>query len=145
MKKEGKINNKTLVFLGVGLLLVLIIGFMIWSSSFKTKSDSISIQCESACDTAQTNSFCLVERKVNNNLEATCKTLAEDSQYSEYGVKPCPTISCESQSTDQTCVTGLGGTWELPIAGGCSQSGTKIRRQVTSTDEPPTQGQICCR
>jgi hypothetical protein len=47
---------------------------------------------------------------------------------------------------DQTCVSGLGGSWESPLSnGGCEQSGEKIRIKITPSDNPPIQGQICCK
>ncbi len=138
-------NNKTLIFLAIGILLVLVIGIIIWSSSTKPKPNPLSIQCQNACEINSFSGFCSMERKVND-VRATCKTLAEDSQYAEYSVEACSGISCEPQDIDQTCVSGLGGTWESPTAEGrCSQSGPKVRRQITPSDEPPIGGQICCR
>lgn len=113
-------------------------------------SSPISAQCKFACDSAQKTSFCDVERKVTESITTTCKELATNSQYSSYNVQPCSTIDCNpiptAQELDQTCVTGLGGTWENPTSGGgCAPGGNKIRRQVTPSDNPPSAGQICCR
>ncbi len=87
----------------------------------KPKPDPVSIQCQNACEGNSVYGFCSMERKVDDDLKATCKTLAETSQYAKYNVESCPEISCEPQDIDQTCVEGLGGTWEFPLAdGGCS-------------------------
>ena len=145
IEERGRKNNKILIFLALGILFVLIIGIIIWSLSTEPKPDPLSLQCQNACEGNSVYGFCSAERKVNNELKITCQTLAEDSQYVKYGVETCPEISCEPQDLDQTCVIGLGGTWESPTAeGGCSQGGAKVRRQVTSPDEPPVEGQICC-
>lgn len=145
MKKEGGMKNKKLVFLALSVLLILTMGIIIWNLSTKSKTDSISVQCKFACETNSVYGFCSAERIVNDDLKATCKTLAENPQYAKYGVETCPTISCDHQDLDQTCVSGLGGTWEFSLADGtCSQSGTEIRRQVTPSDNPPIEGQICC-
>ncbi len=111
------------------------------------KPNPIDVQCRSACENSQRTAFCFVERKVNNELTTTCDELSKNSLYVQYDVEICPAISCAvQQEADQTCVTGLGGTWEFPDAEGkCLQSGIKIIRKVTSSDGPPVQGQICCR
>ena len=79
-----------------------------------------------------------------------CDELSKNSAYAQYNVETCPAISCAAQqgagTADQTCVTGLGGTWEFPDAqGNCPQSGEEIVRKLIPSDNPPTPGQICCR
>jgi len=147
IEEEGKKNSKILIFLALGVLFALIIGIIIWGSSKpELKPDPISIQCQYACEIGEVYGFCSAKRNVEDDVRATCKTLAEDSQYAEYNVESCLEISCGPQDLDQTCVSGLGGTWESPTADGeCSQGGAKIRRPVTPSDEPPIEGQICCR
>jgi len=54
----------------------------------------LSEQCAFACESGQKVAFCDVKRKVNNDLKLSCETLAKDSEYSRYNIKPCPAISC---------------------------------------------------
>ena len=110
----------------------------------------ITVQCQNQCDAESKIGFCDVERRVTEIIVTTCYELSTNPSYTQYGIQACPTVSCATQSgtqtMDQTCVSGLGGTWEIPTAnGGCEQSGTKIRRELNSSDNPPVNGQICCR
>jgi len=154
MEKEETRSNKKIIFIASGILLVLIIGIIIWGIysriESKPKLNPIDAQCRFACENAQRTGFCFVERKVNDELTATCDELSKNPLYAEYNVEACPAISCVAQENqkekDQTCVTGLGGKWEFPDAQGkCPQSGEEVIRQVTPSNEPPVQGQICCR
>jgi hypothetical protein len=114
----------------------------------EVKPNPIDVQCGFDCENAQRTAFCFVERKVNDALTTTCDELSKNSLYAQYNVETCPAISCvvQTEATDQTCITGLGGTWESPdTEGNCPQSGIKIIRQVTPSDNPLIQGQICCR
>ena len=111
--------------------------------------DPITFQCASACESQQKVAFCDVQRSFEGGL-ATCNELATNSQYSQYNVQTCPSISCTipgtggTQTNDQTCA-GLGGTWVAPTESGtCPSQEGKLTRKRTPTDSPPTEEQICC-
>ena len=142
-------NNKKLirVIIIIFVLIVILVGVILILDK-EEKPNPIDVQCRFACESSQRTAFCFVERNVNDELTTTCDELSKNSLYTEYNVETCPAISCvvQQEEADQTCITGLGGTWESPDAEGkCLQSGIKIIRQVTPSDEPPVQGQICCR
>jgi len=133
------------------VLIVLIAAILIYNFVIKrekvTPPNPINVQCQNQCNLSSKIGFCDVERKVTESLTTTCYELAKNSQYAQYNVQSCPAITCvTSAQIDQTCVTGLGGTWETPTASGdCTQSGTKIRRELNASDNPPVAGQICCK
>lgn len=145
--KTGTRKKRTLlIVLLVFVVLIVLIAVILILKKEKIEPNPIDVQCEFACESSQRTSFCFVERIVNDELTTTCDELSKNSLYAEYNVETCPAISCVVQEIDQTCVTGLGGTWEFPDAEGkCVQSGIKIIRQVTPSDQPPISGQICCR
>ena len=144
-------GNKKLVWAIVIILIIIaVVAIVLILEKKEPEPNPIDVQCKFACDNNQRTAFCFVERKVTNKLTTTCDELSTDSQYTEYNVATCPAISCASQqetdAEDQTCVTGLGGSWEFPDSqGNCPQTGIKIVRQVTPSDNPPVAGQICCR
>ena len=141
---------KIVIFISALVIFLAVIVFLSISFLQKPQPDSVSTQCAFACESGQRNAFCSVEMTLSNGA-ATCEQLASQSQYSSYDVKPCPAISCTvsapgaANAADQTCLTGLGGTWQTPISGSCPQSGIKIIKQVNASDQPPITGQICCR
>ena len=160
-KKRGKMENYhqtnetgtrkkrglLIALIVLGLLVVLVAVILILEKE-KVEPNPIDVQCRFACENAQRTAFCFVERKVNDELTTTCDELSKNSLYAEYNVETCPAISCvvQDEAIDQTCVTGLGGTWESPDAEGkCPQSGEEIVRKLTPSDESLIQGQICCR
>ncbi|MCX6749743.1 MAG: hypothetical protein NTW17_03315 [Candidatus Pacearchaeota archaeon] len=116
----------------------------------KEKPDPVSTQCTFACESGQKTSFCLVELKLKNDLTATCEELSKDSQYLEYKVQQCPSISCTVSAeeaahlADQTCITGLGGKWETPVNDKCPLTGEEMTWKLIPSDNPPITGQICC-
>jgi hypothetical protein len=139
-------RKKILIISVIAIFLILVISLFIILG--KPKPDPVSVQCKFFCDTNQKAGFCSFEIQVNNNLRTNCNELSKNSQYTKYNVEPCSAISCAitAQEADQTCVTGLGGKWELPIGENtCPQSGDKIVRKINSSDESPVAGQICCR
>lgn len=144
------VSQKAILILALIIFLAVVV-IVIVSFTGKQKADPLSAQCEFACQTGQQTGFCEVERTLSNGATATCDQLSSDSQYSSYNVQPCSAISCvvsaqeAAHLADQTCITGLGGTWETPVDGTCPQSGIKVVRQVNSSDQPQTAGQICCR
>ena len=153
MEKRGAGNQKKIliaIIISVFLICAVIVGFLFFQKNKSAQPDPVSEQCAFACESEQKVAFCNVERTVGN-LKLTCDELATNSQYTSYNVETCATISCEEYeqeqaSIDQTCVTGLGGTWQTSEATGtCPQTGDKIVRQVTPSDNPPQVGQICCR
>jgi hypothetical protein len=141
-------DNKKLIRVIIIIFVLIVISVaVILILKKEVKPNPIDVQCRTACENAQRTAFCFVERKVNNALTTTCDELSKNSLYVQYNVETCPAISCVvQQEADQTCITGLGGTWESPdTEGNCPQSGIKIIRQVTPSDNPLIQGQICCR
>jgi hypothetical protein len=142
-------SNKKLVrvIIIILALIVISVAVILILEKEEIEPNPIDVQCRFDCESNQRTAFCFVERKVNDTLTTTCDELSKNSLYSGYNVETCPAISCVVQEeADQTCVTGLGGTWESPDAeGNCPQSGIKIIRQVTPSDNPSIQGQICCR
>ena len=151
LEKRGLSKNSILIII---ILTVLVISVLIYSFAIKkekiSEPDPLSEQCSFACETHQKAAFCDVKRKVDETNTATCNELATNPQYSQYNVQACSGISCSTQQgtqpLDQTCVSGLGGTWEQPAdTGRCVQSGEKVRRLLTPSDSPPTAGQICCK
>jgi len=141
-------NKKSIrVIIIIFVLIVISVGIILILEKEKVEPNPIGVQCRVACENAQRTAFCFVERKVNDELTTTCDELSKNSLYAQYNVETCPAISCVVQEeADQTCITGLGGTWESPDAqGNCPQSGIKIVRELTPSDESPIQGQICCR
>jgi len=115
-------------------------------------ADPIFKQCEDACTSGNKALFCDFTRRFNN-VAVTCDDLATNPQYSEYNVKSCSAIDCNpvkteeqiAQEADETCVTGLGGTWENPdLNSMCPIGDGKAGIKLTSSDNPPSAGQICC-
>lgn len=139
-------KRKKVILISAIILFVAIAAFLVIDLIIKQRPDPLSVQCQAACEGGNIAKFCIIGIPLNDGSTATCLQLSTSAQYSSYGVKLCPTISCagSSQKGDQTCVTGLGGTWTTPISGGCPQSGIKIVRQVYSSDQAPIAGQICC-
>ena len=143
-------SNKKLVrvIIIIFALIVISVAVILILEKKEPEPNPIDVQCKFACDNNQRTAFCFVERNVNDELTATCDELSKNSLYAEYNVEACSAISCVAQTEgqDQTCVIGLGGSWEFPDAqGNCPQTGIKIVRQVTPSDQPPITGQICCR
>ena len=142
-KKRG-----LLIALIVLVLIAILVAVILILEKEKVEPNPIDVQCRFACENAQRTAFCFVERKVNDELTTTCDELSKNNLYTEYNVETCPAISCvvQDEAIDQTCVTGLGGTWEsLDAQGNCPQSGITIVREVTPSNQPPISGQICCR
>ena len=130
------------------VLIVISVAVILILKKEKIEPNPIDVQCRFACESSQRISFCVVERKVTDELITTCDELSKNSLYTQYNVEICPTISCviQQEEANQTCITGLGGTWESPdTEGKCPQGGEEIVRKLTSSDGPPVQGQICCR
>lgn len=146
--KKRDMDNKKLIWVIIIIFALIVISVaVILILKKEIKPNPIDVQCRVACENNQRTAFCFVERKVNNALTTTCDELSKNSLYVQYNVETCPIISCVIQEeADQTCITGLGGTWEFPDEEGiCPQSGEEIVRKLTSSDEPPIQGQVCCR
>ena len=171
---ETERHRKIILFLVIGIVLVLIIlvGSIIFvllqdadkkqtSAELEKKQTElektgepspVSEQCQFACDSNQKTSFCDIERKVTESLTATCKELSQNSQYAQHNVQTCPSIDCNPQKTpeqiaqesDQTCVTGLGASWESLDGGNCPIGGDKQGIKLTPSDNPPSAGQACC-
>ncbi len=144
-------TKKIIIIIGVIIVIAVAILLLLLNNPNKPKPDTLSTQCSLACQSGLKISFCDVERTLSKGATATCNQLSTDSQYSSYGVQSCPSISCTVSAqeaahlADQTCVTGLGGTWQTPVNGICPQTGITAIRQLTPSDQPPVAGQICCR
>ncbi len=96
MKKEGA-NKKLIIAIVIGILIVVSIVIGVFFPDLgigKTAPDPVSEQCKFACDSGQTYSFCSAKRETSDGVKATCKELSGNSQYSKYGVEPCPAIKC---------------------------------------------------
>jgi len=147
LKKRGLGGTAITVIV---VFVVLIAAILVYNFVIKEKvapPDPVAVQCALICDTNQTSAFCSFKVNASETIRVTCNELATNSQYAQYNVQLCPGISCSVQQPiqDQTC-TGLGGTWEQPASTGrCTQSGTKVRRTLTTTDSPPQTGEICCK
>ncbi len=149
MQKRG-MSNQTIIMMVVGVLVLLgiILGVVFLGGEKEAESNPIAEQCESQCEAGSVPGFCSMQREVEEDLSLTCDTLATNSQYASYDVEACPTISCTSQESSplsQTCIA-LGGEWETPAVGGdCVQDSDKIKRKITTSDDAPEEGKICCR
>ena len=161
--KKGQLSPGVLITLII-IALVLIVGLIVYvvvsdkgeggetttlpSGVVVGTPDPIAEQCRLACESGSKIGFCDVERKVTDALSTSCKELSTNSQYSSYNVQICTSIDCNSApatQTDTTC-SGLSGTWTTPTSDGkCPQSGNRLKRQITPSDNPPSAGQICCR
>jgi hypothetical protein len=142
-------DNKKLirVIIIIFVLIVISVAVILILKKEKIEPNPIDVQCRFACESNQKTAFCVVERKVTDELITTCDELSKNSLYTQYNVETCPTISCEPtlQELDKTCVTGLNSTWVTPtIEGTCPPQENKFVRKRVSSDEPPVPEQICC-
>ncbi len=136
---------KKILLISVIVVFLVIVAVFIFQIT-RSKPDPISVQCAFACDSGQKSSFCLVERTLKDKTNVTCSDLSSNPIYSSYNVLKCPSMPCtvSAKEADQTCVIGLGGKWVIPVGGTCPQTGDKIVRKLTPSDQPPVNGQICC-
>ncbi len=149
MQKRG-MSNQTIIMIVVGVLVLLgiILGvvFLGGEKEEGSEPDPVAEQCAFQCESGSVPGFCSMKMEFDD-LSLTCETLATNSQYANYGVQECGSISCiqESSPSSQTCIS-LGGEWETPAADGdCVQDSDKIKREMTTSDDAPEAGQICCR
>lgn len=144
-QQTGAKKKKTLLVIAIVLVVLVVLVAVILILEKEEKPNPIDVQCSFACESGQKTSFCVVERKVTDELRTTCDELSKNSLYTEYNVETCPAISCVVQETDQTCVTGLNSTWVTPTTDGmCPPQENKFVRKRVSSDEPPVPEQICC-
>jgi hypothetical protein len=145
-------DNKKLIRVIIIIFVLMVISVVVILILDKEeKPNPIDVQCSFACESSQKDSFCFVERKVNDELTTTCDELSKNSLYTEYNVETCSAISCTAQpqgnsqlASDQTCV-GLEGTWETPTSDGkCPTKEEFYARKRTALNNPPIAGQICC-
>lgn len=95
-------NAIILIILGVIVLAVLAIGFFFgWQTLLpwiqQDNVDTITSQCQVACTTGNTFSFCSQERNLvagDEEVTATCSELSTSESYSVYGIETCPQIDC---------------------------------------------------
>ncbi len=151
MQKRGMSNGAIIMMIvGAFVLLGIILGviFLGGEKEAQPEPNPISEQCAFQCEAGSVPGFCSMQREVEEDLSLTCYSLATDSQYSNYNVEACPAVSCisqESSPSSLTCVA-LGGEWETPETDGdCVQDSDKIKREITTSDNSPEAGQICCR
>lgn len=112
-----------------------------------TPEESLALTCDEWCTAVSVNEWCDFELSIGQGgASGSCYGFANSPLYTHVGVQKCPAIDCNNRPVvDQTCVAGLGGTWETPNAqGGCDSIGERERFVLTPTDSPPTTGQVCC-
>ena len=148
-EKRGLSGTWISIIIVLAVFVLAIVVFNLVGKEETVAPDPIASQCASACESQQKVAFCDVQRSFEGGL-ATCNELATNSQYSQYNVQTCPSISCTipgtggTQTNDQTCA-GLGGTWVAPTESGtCPSQEGKLARKRTPTDSPTTTGQIFC-
>ena len=147
-EKRGLSGTWISIIIVLAVFVLAIVVFNLVGKEEVAEPDPVAVQCSFACDTGQKTSFCDIKRKVTDTLGLTCNELSTNSQYSQYNVQTCPSISCTTQQEtpqDNTCVTGLNGEWATPTTGGnCPTKEGFFARIRTAEDSPPTTGQVCC-
>ena len=149
-EKRGLSGTWISIIIVLAVFVLAIVVFNLVGKEETVAPDPIASQCASACESQQKVAFCDVQRSFEGGL-ATCNELATNSQYSQYNVQTCPSISCSTApqgnsqiASDQTC-SGLDGTWETPTPSGtCPTKEGFFARIRTAEDSPPTTGQVCC-
>ena len=112
-----------------------------------TPSESLVKTCDEWCDAESIGEWCDFELSIGQDgASGSCYGFANSPLYTEVGVKKCAAIDCNNRpEVDQTCVSGLGGTWEIPNAEGkCDNIGARERFVLSPTDTPTVESQICC-
>ena len=150
-EKRGLSGTWISIIIVLAVFVLAIVVFNLVGKEEVAEPDPVAVQCSFACDTGQKTSFCDIKRKVTDTLGLTCNELSTNSQYSQYNVQTCPSISCSAApqgnsqiAPDQTC-SGLDGTWETPTPSGtCPTKEGFFARIRTAEDSPPTTGQVCC-
>ncbi|MBM3228402.1 hypothetical protein FJZ20_00750 [Candidatus Pacearchaeota archaeon] len=138
-------NKKPILIIVLALVVIGAIVFFILTREIKP--EPAPVQCASFCETNQVYAFCNVKITADKDTKATCQELSTKVGYSKFNVEKCSAISCDSLSNiDKTCVTGLGGTWVFLEDNKCpaDPEGIRILRQLTPSDNPPVEGQVCC-
>jgi hypothetical protein len=116
-KAQGlSVNAIILIIIGIVVLVVLILGFTMGWSGFKSwfgssdNIDQIVTQCSVACSSSQKNAYCFQKRVLKQGDEekedVTCYTLAKSLQY---GVDDCPSISCGIYDKEHDAIAGCQG------------------------------------
>ena len=104
--QDISITTMILVVLGIAVLVLLIIGFTKgWGSIAPWLSgnnvDTIKTQCQASCATSSQFEFCNSKKTLNDGVtpkfEVTCNELATNSDYLQYGIVACSTITCPAQ------------------------------------------------
>ncbi|MEX0920268.1 MAG: hypothetical protein WDZ69_01655 [Candidatus Pacearchaeota archaeon] len=145
----NKMNTKTLA-IAITIIFILIAASVVYIlvSDREEQPNPTNVQCQNHCDSNSITAFCDVERRADENLIATCNELATNPDYARYGVQPCPAIDCEEEEeTDNTCEGGLNSEWvDATSEGECPDREGEfvINREDERSDEPPTEGQVCC-
>jgi hypothetical protein len=101
--QEMSTNTIILNILGLIVLVILVLGFTIgwdkilpWIKSTNNVKE-VSLSCETACTTSSTYDFCtdVKELKVgSDSFKETCNTFSSKPEYTQYGIKACPRITC---------------------------------------------------
>jgi hypothetical protein len=103
-------NTIILLILGLVILVVLILGFTLgWNKIFPFLSgnnvQTIVNNCQAACATQAKFDFCSAPRTLNDGTNkfpnVNCYELANDEDYSIYGIEPCPGIDCSVEETGE--------------------------------------------
>ena len=101
-----------LLILGLAVLVVLILGFTSGWSAFSrianpTNVDTVQSNCASYCQLQQKFSYCNDAQPLRDNnkklqVSTSCEVLSKVSNFSEYGIAPCPQINCDLKCSDVT-------------------------------------------
>ncbi|MBU2503737.1 MAG: hypothetical protein KJ879_01655, partial [Nanoarchaeota archaeon] len=152
-KVEKKVmENKNLVIaIGVVFVLVIIIGgYVLFNGEDKVPESSSTVSslvttCDDWCANEQLSDWCDFELSADTG-RGSCYGFANSPLYTQLGVKKCSAIDCNNRPVeDNTCMEGLGGVWDTSNSNGeCDPVNGITRFVVTSTDEPPVAGQVCC-
>lgn len=106
-KKAQGLSTSTIILLVLGLavLIVLILGFTSGWKVFSditnpTNVDDVVSDCKTVCGLGQTFSYCSGDRTLRVNeddltVTTSCAVLAGMSEFSKYGIQPCPSIKCD--------------------------------------------------
>lgn len=143
--QELSTNVIILIILGVVVLVVLILGFTVgwgkiapWLSSENV--DSIKTQCDVACSTGSDYDYCTKERELNdgtNKIKTGCATFSVINDYTKYGIKKCPALTCNIPCAD----VKVGTRTAIEQASVCDIASDDITSIAKITN---TNNKFCC-
>jgi len=145
MENKGLVTAIIVVF----VLIIAVGGYVLFTGeeepAVSEQVSSLVATCDEWCSNEQINEWCDFELAADTG-RGSCYGFANSPLYTDLGVQKCGAIDCNNRPVeDNTCVEGLGGVWETPDAEGeCSSVNGITRFTVSSTDEPPISGKVCC-